>query len=117
MTKLSAIALVIVSTVFTTTAQLLYKHSIGGLSLSFKGILLNAPLIGGVILYGIAALLFIHALKNGELSVLFPIFATGFVWVALISIAAFGERSTFLKWAGISAIVLGTALLGIRRQK
>ena len=116
MTKLYAIFLIILSTLLTTIAQLMYKAGIERFSFSISGILFNIHLLGGVFLYCGAAALFIIALKNGELSILYPIFSTGFIWVALLSIFLFGESSSITKWSGIFLIAFGTALLSIKRK-
>ena len=59
----------------------------------------NKQIIMGVILYGMSTVLFLPALKYGELSVLYPIISTGFIWVSVLSVFFIGESITLLKLA------------------
>src|SRR5579885_1131794 len=45
----------------------------------------NAPLLIGYTLHAANAVLLILALRGGELSMLYPIYALSYVWVALLS--------------------------------
>ncbi len=68
-------------------------------------------------MYGIGALVMIVALKRGELSVLYPIIALSYVWVALAAhYFISGDSMNFIKWAGIGSIVLGVSFIGIGSQ-
>src|SRR3989344_7954267 len=95
-TKFRAIIFVLLCTIATSFGQIFFK--IGSstnftkaisllINLNFTDPLLNPLyiLIFGLFLYGIGAILLILALKYGELSVVFPIFATNYIWVALLS--------------------------------
>ncbi len=75
-------------------------------------ILTNFPLIAGYALYGINTLLLVLALRDGELSTLYPIIALTYVWVILISYSVLGEKSNAYKNVGIGLIVAGVAVLG-----
>ncbi len=111
-TKKWAILLVIFSTLLTSSGQLFLKQGANALSLDLVGLLTNFSLIIGGILYFAAAVLFIISLKNGELSVLYPLYATSFVWVSLLSVYFLNEPSGVLKWAGVFTIILGVASIG-----
>ena len=63
-------------------------------------------------MYAIGAMLLIVALRDGELSVLYPIIALSFVWVTLISIFLFHEYVSAYNWVGVAAILLGVSLIG-----
>lgn len=112
-TKLWAIALVLVCTFLTATAQILYKFGVNNLSLTLWGLLTNYYLITGLLLYGVGALVLVFSLKGGDLSVLYPIIATGYVWVSILSIRFLGEVMNFWKWGGIAAILLGVSFIGL----
>ena len=73
----------------------------------------NYKLIFGVFLYGISSVIFLFALKNGELSVLYPFAATAYVWTCLFSVKYLNEKMTKLKWFGIIMILIGVSLIGI----
>lgn len=78
-----------------------------------KTIFANINFIIGVFCYGLATLLFIPALKYGELSVLYPLVSTVYIWVALISRIMLGEKLNMTKILGIGCIVIGVILIGI----
>ena len=52
------------------------------------------------------------ALREGELSMLYPIISLTYVWVTLLSYTVLGERPNAFKIAGIVVIVIGVAVLG-----
>lgn len=112
-TKWWAIVLVLICTIFTSTAQVFYKLGAKDLSFDILSLIQNYWVIGGLALYGVGAVLLIISLKGGELSVLYPIIATGYIWVCLYSMRLFGEEMNLIKWAGIFVIILGIAFVGI----
>jgi drug/metabolite transporter (DMT)-like permease len=73
---------------------------------------MNAGLFAGLSLYGVFTLLLIFALRDGELSVIYPIIALTYVWVAFLSVVLFHEALNPFKACGVIVIVLGVAILG-----
>jgi drug/metabolite transporter (DMT)-like permease len=135
-TKLWAVVLMLLCTGFTAFGQLFMKKGSGVgydnmLNLVFAqdiittiGTLFSDPvLLGGVFvvlgifLYALAAFLNIASLKGGELSVLFPVFATNYIWVSLLSAYALNEPMNVWKWLGVLGIVLGISLIGYGTEK
>ena len=112
MTKWWAFGLMLLCTLFTSVAQFFYKKGAAELSLSFSGIFTNWFLYIGVLLYLIGALLMIVAFRGGELSTLYPIIATSFIWVNFISVLFLNEPMNSLKWLGIGSIICGITLIG-----
>lgn len=115
-TKNKGIFFIVLTTIFTSSAQILYKIGSPKLGLSLSGTLFNYPIILGTLLYGIAAVLTIIAFRNGEVSVLYPILATSYIWVTLFSVFIFGEQLNVLKILGIASIFLGVILIGHRKN-
>ena len=72
----------------------------------------NVPLIAGYALYGVNTILLILALREGELSMLYPIIALTYVWVTLLSYLLLHEPPNLYKNLGITTIVVGVAVLG-----
>lgn len=104
-TKLWAIFLVLLCTLLTSTAQIIYK--IGVKPFNIYLILL------GIVIYLITAAILITALKGGELSVLYPIIATSYVWVSLFSPMFFpSDIMNPLKWVGVICIIIGISFIG-----
>ncbi len=106
-----------VQTLFGAVAQILLKAGTqqqhgDGLADIVIGIFTNPQLFVGYTLYGVSALLMIAALKYGELSILYPVIAMTYVWVAILSVIIYGESVSLLRISGLTSIVLGVAVLG-----
>jgi len=76
------------------------------------GLLSNGPLVFGYTLHAANAMLLILALREGQLSVLYPIYALSYVWVNLLSMYFFAERLNIWKSLGIALVIAGVAYLG-----
>ena len=92
-------------------AQILFKFGAAHISQPLD-VLTDVPLIAGLALYGGFTLLMVLALREGELSMLYPIISLTYVWVTLLSYTVLGERPNAFKIAGIVVIVIGVAVLG-----
>ena len=113
-TSLRAIFLIVFCTLFTSLGQLLWKAGINQMQPGILHSIINFPFVGGSISYALGAILMILAFREGELSVLYPIIATSYVWVSLFSPLWFS--SDFMnswKWAGVLVILFSVSLLGI----
>ena len=75
-------------------------------------ILTNPPLFAGYCLYGLSTVLLVLALRDGELSILYPVISLTYVWVTILSVVIFEESLNPFKLLGIAVIVLGVAVLG-----
>jgi undecaprenyl phosphate-alpha-L-ara4N flippase subunit ArnE len=71
----------------------------------------NYKFIIGAGLYALSAMLFVWALRFGDLSVLYPIIATSYIWVAVFSILFLKESFHPLGWFGIGLIIAGISLI------
>ncbi len=112
-----AIFIVLACTLLVATAQYLIKlganHlSHAGLVATMFGIFTIPQLFAGYCLYGVFTVLFVFALRHGELSILYPLIALGYVWVTITAVVAFHEVMNPLKLAGLAVIVAGVAVLG-----
>ena len=112
-TQLWAIGLVISATLIGAFGPILLKKASAKRLSNLKSLATNYHLFGGVALYAIGTLLFIPALKGGELSVLYPFVALGYIWISLLSVRFLGEKMNKLKWLGIVLIILGVSFIGI----
>ncbi len=77
----------------------------------------NVPLVLGYALYGINTLMLVLALREGELSLLYPIIALTYVWVTLLSYGLLHEKPNLFRNVGIATIVIGVAVLGRKGKK
>lgn len=112
-TKFWAILLMLITTVLTSLAQVFYKTGADKLSFDIMAIITNTPIIVGLVLYAVGAVLMIIALRGGELSVLYPIIATSYIWVGILSFFIFNEALNLLRWLGIFAIFFGVFFIGL----
>jgi multidrug transporter EmrE-like cation transporter len=109
--------LVFCCTLLGATAQLLLKTGANQLVLpNVLARVTNLTLLSGLSLYGVSTVLLVLALRDGELSLLYPVIALTYVWVTLLSLVVFHDRVNPIKLAGIAIIVVGVAVLG-RGQK
>ena len=111
-TKLWSILLVLFTTLLTSSAQLLWKKGSASLSFDVLGIITNYYIIGGILLYVVGGTLIIVAFRGGEVSVLYPIIATSYIWVSFLSIKFLGEVMNVFKWVGIISIIAGIVSIG-----
>lgn len=107
-----SILLVFSCTILGAAAQLLMKVGMSHFNPQPVALLTNIPLIAGYALYGINTLMLVLALREGELSMLYPIIALTYVWVTLLSYLLLAEKSNLFKNIGIATIVIGVAVLG-----
>ena len=73
----------------------------------------NSRLILGVTLYLVSTVIYLSALKGGQLSVLYPMVALGYIWTLLWSKIFFQESMSGAKFAGLGLIVVGVVLVGM----
>src|SRR3989344_9602745 len=97
-TKLWAILLVLFTSLLTSSAQIFYKLGSATLTFDVLGILTNYYLIGGLLLYAVGGTLMIVSFRGGEVSVLYPIIATSYIWVSFLSIYFLNEKMNAFKW-------------------
>jgi drug/metabolite transporter (DMT)-like permease len=109
----SAIA-VAACTVLGAAAQILIKVGMGPDHFvpTVAGLATNAPLIAGYALYGMFTVVMVLALRQGELSMLYPIIALTYVWVTLASYWLLHDTPNLYKNLGIATIVIGVGVLG-----
>ena len=109
--KLAIIALVAFCALLGAAGQIFFKLSSGSLALSFSSIFTNWKLFLGLTLYGLATIGFLIALKYGDVSILYPIIATSYVWVTIFATVFLREAFPAYKWLGILFIILGVGVI------
>jgi drug/metabolite transporter (DMT)-like permease len=111
--------MIIAFTIIASAGQVFMKLGTNALKLhpSLVGVVTDVPLIVGLALYGIGAVLMVLALRHGELSVLYPLISLSYVWVAVLSVLIFGEILNLYKIGGMFLIMGGVAALGMGAHK
>src|SRR3989344_3037675 len=107
-----AVLLALFCTLIVSIAQILLKLGSEKFTFSFNQIY-NYPLLIGGLIYVAGAFIFIKAFRLGELSVVYPVMASGYIIVTILSIYFFGEIITMQKIMGITLITIGVVLIGI----
>ncbi len=105
--------LALICTSIVSVAQILLK--IGSTNFSLSNVIAqiyNIPLIIGGGLYVIGAFLFILAFRHGELSVVYPVMAFGYVLVSLLSFFFLDEIIGSKGIVGVIFITLGVIFIG-----
>ncbi|MGV3531350.1 MAG: hypothetical protein ACO1QR_03200 [Chthoniobacteraceae bacterium] len=93
--------------------QFLYKSGADRAGGSIGSYLLNARLLAGVVCYIAVMVLFVAAFKRGgALTVLYPVYASTFIWAALIAWLAYGVPIRPVNIAGMLLLIGGMYLMG-----
>ena len=109
-----AIAMVFGCTILAAAGQILMKLGANSLThtTSPLAMLTNPPVFVGYVLYGLMTVLFVFAVRDEELSLLYPIISLTYVWVTALSAVFFRESMNPARLLGIATIVLGVCVLG-----
>jgi drug/metabolite transporter (DMT)-like permease len=116
-TLLGAAGQVLIKTGAKTSAVAASWTTLHGVWANLYAMGTNLNLIGGYGLYAVMTVVFIFALRDEELSILYPVIALTYVWVAGLSVWLFGETMNVSKFLGILAIVAGVGVLGKDQRK
>ena len=112
-TPLSSILCFLVAALVGALGQFLYKAGADRATGGPLSYVLNVRIAGGVACYVAVMVLFVAAFRRGgQLSVLYPIYATTFVWAALIAWGAYGEPIRPVNLLGMGLLVAGMFLMG-----
>jgi drug/metabolite transporter (DMT)-like permease len=101
---------VLLAALMGSVGQILFKRSSTG---GFAKAIRTRDFWLGVVLYGLAAAIFVLALKGGTLVLLYPLISTSYIWTSLLAVRIFGEEMNSLKWIGVLLIVGGTFMTQI----
>ncbi|MCC7146962.1 MAG: hypothetical protein IT443_11005 [Phycisphaeraceae bacterium] len=112
-TPLVSINLFALAALIGAVGQFLYKSGAERAGSTVGGYLLNGRLWLGVLCYILVMVFFVTAFRiGGALTVLYPIYASTFIWAALIAWWAYGTPVRPVHVVGMILLVLGMWLLG-----
>ena len=112
--QLWAIALVLSGGLLGGLAPIYLKRASAIIQLNkLDTIIKNKYLYYGAVIFAITTVMFIIALKGGELSILYPLVGLSYVWVCVYSKWMLKEKMNALKWLGIFLVVLGVSFIGV----
>ena len=115
--KRRSFLLVFICTLIGAGAQMFIKTGANNLSQpgfvgAVLGMFTNPMLFTGYALYGLNTVMLAVALRDAELSILYPVIALTYVWVAILSVTFLHENMNPFKVIGITTIVIGVGILG-----
>lgn len=117
-----ALALVAVCIIFGAAGQIFMKHGmtefgkIGGIGELLRpstlwGMLTNLFVFVGLVLYTVAAILWLGALSQLEVSMIYPLLSLAYVLTAIFAFAFLGETLTIVRLSGILLVTVGCYLV------
>ena len=108
------IFLTLVAALFTSFSQLLFKRGLTKRLDSVYDILktlTNKTILLGLCGYAVSFTLYLIALQKSQLSVVFPIFASSFIFVTIISARLFKEKIGTYRILGVILIFIGITIV------
>ena len=111
-TPASSVGLVLLASFIGSFGAVFLKSGAGRRQRQWGTLLLNWRRAAGVGAFMISSMFFVAGVKNGELSVLYPMVSLGYVWTMFWSRLFFGEPLTRMKFLGLGMILLGIMCLG-----
>ena len=112
-TPFSSILCFVVAALFGAVGQYLYKSGADAADGTLGGYLLNPRLITGLLCYAAVMVLFVAGFRlGGRMTLLYPIYASTFIWAALIGWRAYSTPITATNVFGMVTLVLGMYLMG-----
>jgi len=112
-TPVLSMLLFVIAAAVGAAGQFLYKSGADRTTGSIASYLLNPRLLAGAACYVLVMVLFVAAFKRGgSMSVLYPIYASTFIWAALIACVAFHEPIRLVHIMGMVLLVAGMFLMG-----
>jgi uncharacterized membrane protein len=116
------IGLILTSVVLAGFAQITLKTGVnhvtatsgGELHLSAGSLrsLLSSPIVwGGLVLFGLSAIVWLFALSRASLSFAYPFAALSYVLILVFSVLVLHETVQPIRWLGVALIVTGIVLV------
>ena len=112
-TPVSSMLWVLLASFIGSFGAVFLKSGAQRLEFTVRGLFFNYHLAAGVLLFLLSSYFFVLGVRNGELTVLYPMVALGYVWTLFWSRLFFGEPLTRNKFIGLAMILVGIAFLGL----
>lgn len=114
--EIEIVGLTLMAAAVAATSQYLMKKSIHKFSIDIKGIfslLKNKVLILSIFVYLISLIFYLIALSSGQLSFVYPTFASTFLFVFIIAKLKLNEPITLYRGVGLTLIVIGIIIVAM----
>jgi len=111
MIKLIPVLLVLIGSLIAALGTLIIKK--GTDKYAFYRLLKSKSLWVGIFLYAVSVAIYVLALSQERLSVIYPIASTTYIWTTLFSVKFLKEKMNSHKWVALLGIVIGVTLIGV----
>ncbi|MEM0159180.1 MAG: EamA family transporter [Candidatus Micrarchaeaceae archaeon] len=110
------ICITLVAALFASFAQYLFKRAMPKFRFRLPeliALLKDRTIIAGIIIYFIGLAIYLVALEKGQLSFVYPIFASSFIFIMLISRFMLNEKLTGMRILGILLVFAGVVMISL----
>lgn len=112
-TPLLSIVLFLLAAIVGAAGQFLYKSGADLATSGLLSFLFNTRIVLGIVCYIAVMVLFVAAFKRGgSLTVLYPVYASTFIWAAIIARIAYGTPILPIHMLGWLLLIGGMFLMG-----
>ena len=112
-TPIESILLVLFASFVGSFGTVFIKAGADRLERTVIGLLTNWRLFVGIGVYLASFVLYTVAVRSGELTILYPMVALGYLWTLIWSRLIFHEPLTKNKFIGVAMILLGVVVLNL----
>jgi multidrug transporter EmrE-like cation transporter len=105
--------LVLIASVIGSLGAVCLKAGAASLRRGYKYLFFNFRLGLGVALFLASSYFFVLGIREGELTILYPLVALGYIWTLFWSRLFFNEPFTRLKVFGLLLILVGVVFIGL----
>ncbi len=121
--RVMLIGLILISVALAATAQLTLKHGMNQVTdandghaatlsvESVRAIVTNVSVIGGLLIFGLSAVVWLMVLSRASLSFAYPFASLTYVLILFADKFVLHEEIPVLRWAGVFAIMTGIILV------
>ncbi len=111
------IFITLIAALIASASQMLFKKRLNlrihGIMHLIMTILSDRLILLGLAGYGISFIVYIYALSKAPLSIVYPVFASSFIFIAILSYKFLGERISPARAVGISVIFIGIVAIAL----
>ncbi len=109
----SSMLLVLTASFIGSFGAVFLKAGAGRLHRKLVTLIFNWRLAAGVALFLLSSYFFVLGVRQGELTILYPMVSLGYVWTLFWSRLFFGEPFTRNKFLGLGLILAGIVFLSL----
>ncbi len=116
MLELEVIAITLFSAFLASLAQIIFKKSLPQFKANIRdliGLLKNKMILLGIVIYILSLPIYLFALRHGDLSFVYPTFASSFIFVLLLSRFFLHEEVSASRIFGIILVLAGIIIIAM----